>query len=232
MPKLGQEHLTIKDLPEEERPREKLHKYGERNLTDAELLAIILRTGSKNNTAVSLAHQIIKDQKLGLRYLYNASVEDISKYRGIGLAKATQIKASLELGRRLTIQSPINHTIKSPKDVVDFLMEEMKYLSQEHFNVLLLNTKNTVISFENITKGIVNASLVHPREVFKKAIHKNATSIILTHNHPSGDPAPSREDKSITKRLVEAGEIIGINIIDHIIIGDGNYLSFKEMGML
>lgn len=225
-------HLTIKDFPEAERPREKLHRYGVRYLTDAELLAIILGTGSRNTTAISLAHQIMKDHEQGLRFLYNASVEDISKYKGIGLAKATQVKASLELGRRLSIQNPINFTIKQPTDVVDYLIGEMRYLTQEHFNVLLLNTKNMVISLENITKGIVNASLVHPREVFKKAISKNATSLILAHNHPSGDPMPSNEDKLITKRLVEAGEIIGIGIIDHIIIGDGSYLSFKEMGML
>jgi|SRR5690554_6914792 len=232
MPEGNQNHLTIKDFPEDERPREKLHKYGVKNLTEAELLAIILRTGSKNITAISLAHHIIKDHEKGLRFLYNASVEDISRYKGIGFAKATQIKASLELGRRLSIQNPINYTIKQPLDVVDYLIGEMRYLTQEHFNVLLLNTKNTVIGLENITKGIVNASLVHPREVFKKAISKNATSLILAHNHPSGDPTPSSEDKSITKRLVEAGEIIGINIIDHIIVGDGNYLSFREMGML
>ena len=138
----------------------------------------------------------------------------------------------MELGRRLSIQSPVNTIIKKPLDIVDFLKEEMKYLPQEHFNAVLLNTKNMVLDVENITIGIVNASLVHPREVFIKAIRKNSTSIILVHNHPSGDPAPSSEDKSITKRLYEAGEIIGIKVIDHIIIGGDDYISFKEMGML
>ncbi len=225
-------HLTIKEFPENERPREKLIKYGEKNLSDAELLAIILRTGSKNHTAISLAHQIIKDHKQGIRYLYNATVEEISSIKGIGIAKATQIKAAIELGRRLSMESLIKFSIKSPLDVVDYLMEEMRYSMEENFNVVLLDTKNKVISVENITKGIVNASLVHPREVFKVAIRKNSTSMILAHNHPSGDPTPSKEDKSITKRLVETGRIVGIQVLDHIIIGDGNYLSFKEMDML
>lgn len=225
-------HLTIKEFPENERPREKLIKYGEKNLSDAELLAIILRTGSKNHTAISLAHQIIKDHKQGIRYLYNATVEEISSIKGIGVAKATQIKAAIELGRRLSMESLIKFSIKSPLDVVDYLMEEMRYSMEENFNVVLLDTKNKVISVENITKGIVNASLVHPREVFKVAIRKNSTSMILAHNHPSGDPTPSKEDKSITKRLVETGRIVGIQVLDHIIIGDGNYLSFKEMDML
>src|SRR5699024_9573463 len=203
-----------------------------RNLSDAELLAIILRTGIKNHTAISLAHHIIKNHKQGIRYLYAATIEELSEIKGIGIAKGTQIKAAIELGRRLSIQNPINTTIKSPLDVVDYLMEEMKYDMEENFNIVLLNTKNRVISVENITKGIVNASLVHPREVFKVAIRKSSTSIILAHNHPSGDPTPSREDKAITQKLVESGNIIGIQILDHIIIGDGSYLSFKEMGML
>lgn len=227
-----EQHMTIKEFPEQERPREKLIKLGENNLSDAELLAIIIGKGSKNNTAISLAHQLIKNQKQGLRFLFGATINEISKFKGIGTAKATQIKAALELGRRLSIQSPINTTIEKPLDVVEYLMEEMKYLTQEHFNVVLLNTKNMVLDVENITKGIVNASLVHPREVFKNAIRKNSTSIILAHNHPSGDPTPSAEDKSITRRLYEAGEILGIKVIDHIVIGDGNYISFKEMGML
>lgn len=224
--------MTIKEFPEEERPREKLLKVGERNLSDAELLAIIIGSGSKNMTAISLAHHIVNSQKQGLRFLYGATISEISKFKGIGIAKATQIKAALELGRRLSVKNPIHTKIEKPLDIMEFLMEEMKYLTQEYFNVVLLNTKNIVIDVENITKGIVNASLVHPREVFKNAIRKNSTSIILAHNHPSGDPTPSAEDKSITKRLSEAGEIIGIRVLDHIVIGDGSYISFKEMGML
>lgn len=226
------QHMTIKEFPEEERPREKLLKVGERNLSDAELLAIIIGSGSKNMTAISLAHHIVNSQKQGLRFLYGATISEISKFKGIGIAKATQIKAALELGRRLSVKNPIHTKIEKPLDIMEFLMEEMKYLTQEYFNVVLLSTKNIVIDVENITKGIVNASLVHPREVFKNAIRKNSTSIILAHNHPSGDPTPSAEDKSITKRLSEAGEIIGIKVLDHIVIGDGSYISFKEMGML
>lgn len=228
----NEEHLTIKEFPEEERPREKLMKYGVRNLTDAELLAIILRTGTRNHTAISLAHHIVKNHRQGIRYLYTATIEELSEIKGVGVAKATQIKAAIELGRRLSTQSPMNTTIKSPLDVVDYLMEEMKYSMEENFNIVLLNTKNRVISVENITKGIVNASLVHPREVFKIAIRKSSTSIILAHNHPSGDPTPSKEDKAITQKLVDSGSIIGIQVLDHIVIGDGNYLSFKEMGIL
>lgn len=227
-----EQHMTIKEFPEEERPREKLLKVGEKNLSDAELLAIIIGSGSRNMTAISLAHHIIRSQRQGLRFLYGATISEISKFKGIGIAKATQIKAALELGRRLSVQNPITMKIEKPLDVVEYLMEEMKYLTQEHFNVVLLNTKNIVIDVENITKGIVNASLVHPREVFKNAIRKNSTSIILAHNHPSGDPSPSAEDKSITKRLSKAGEIIGIKVLDHIVVGDGSYISFKEMGIL
>ncbi len=225
-------HMTIKEFPEEERPVEKLLKIGERSLSDAELLAIILGSGSRNITAISLAYQLINSQKEGLRFLYGATIDELSEFKGIGIVKVARIKAALELGRRLSIKSPVNTIIQKPLDIVDFLKEEMKYLSQEHFNAVLLNTKNMVLDVENITKGIVNASLVHPREVFKNAIRKNSTSIILVHNHPSGDPTPSNEDKSITERLFKAGEIIGIKVIDHIIIGGENYISFKEMGML
>lgn len=225
-------HFTIKELPEEERPREKLLKYGEENLSDAELLAIILRVGIKNHTAISLAHQILNNNDQGLRYFVNAPVEELKKVKGIGMAKATQIKAAIELGRRLSVECPINRSIKSPLDIVEYLMEDMRYLLQEHFKVVLLNTKNKIISIEKITIGTVNASLVHPREVFKSAIKKSCTAMILVHNHPSGDPSPSAEDKGITKRLIEAGGIIGIDVLDHVIIGDGRYISFKEKGMI
>ncbi|MCR1899899.1 DNA repair protein RadC [Irregularibacter muris] len=232
MKECSQEHYTIKEFPEEERPREKLIKYGEKNLSDAELLAILLRTGGKNMTAISLAHQILNHNKIGLRHFIDAPIEELRKIKGIGIAKSAQLKAAIELGRRLSREDPINRNIKSPLDVVDYLMEEMRYLSQEHFKVVLLNTKNFVISIDTVTIGTVNASLVHPREVFKNAIKKSCTSIILVHNHPSGDPYPSVEDKSITKRLIEAGNIIGIKVLDHIIIGDGKYLSFNEKGMI
>ncbi|MFZ7131443.1 MAG: RadC family protein [Eubacteriales bacterium] len=231
----GYKHMTIPQLPKDEQPRYKLSTYGSENLTNAELLAIIIGTGNKNETAVNLCQRILMACNNDLSYFVNASIEEIignGTLKGIGMVKACKIKAALEMGRRLSRQLKENIKIRSPKDIVDVLMEEMKYLTQEHFKVVLLNTKNGVIAIETVTMGILNASLVHPREVYKIAIGKNCSSIIVVHNHPSGDPYPSNEDKKITKKLFEAGEIVGIKLLDHLIIGYDNYVSFKEIGLL
>lgn len=228
-------HIPIPDLPIDEQPRYKLSSLGSEMLSNAELLAIIIGTGNKEETAVQLSQRVLKSCNNDLTYFINTSVEDLCKNRdlkGIGFVKACKIKAAFEIGRRLNKQEKSNIKIKTPKDAADLLIEDMKYLNQEHFKILLLDTKNQVNSIETITIGTLNASLVHPREVFRIAINKSSSAIIIAHNHPSGDPCPSEEDKRITNRLVDAGQIIGIRVLDHIIIGYDNYMSFKEVGLL
>lgn len=223
-------HITIKELPEEERPREKLIRYGESALSNAELLAILLRTGTKNESALSLAYKILKQQE-GLRFLTDCTVQELGNISGIGQAKAAQLRAAVELGKRVSafVKEQDNY-VKCPQDVANLLMEEMRYLKKEYMKLILLNVKCNVISIENISIGNLNASIVHPREVYLPAIKKSSASVIMVHNHPSGDPTPSNEDINITKRIAEAGKIIGIELVDHIIIGDGRYISLKEKG--
>jgi len=224
-------HATIKNLPEEERPRERLARHGASVLSNAELLAILLRTGTREESAISLAHRILV-QEQGLRYLADSNVEQLSSINGIGKAKAAQIKAAIELGKRLAAFEPgADKPLKCPQDVAGLLMEEMRYLKKEHMKLVLLNVKCNLISVEEISVGSLNASIVHPREVFNPAIRKSSASIIMVHNHPSGDPSPSSEDISITARIAEAGKLIGIELVDHIIIGDGKYISMKEKGL-
>lgn len=224
-------HATIKDLPAVERPRERLVRHGAGVLSNAELLAILLRVGTKEENAISLAHRILK-QEQGLRFLVDSKVEQLASIKGVGQAKAAQIKAAIELGRRLsTFELGVDKPIKCPQDVADLLMEDMRYLKQEHMKLVLLNTKCNLIAVEEISKGSLNASIVHPRELFNPAIRKSSASIIMVHNHPSGDPTPSSEDIAITTRIFEAGKLLGIELVDHIIIGDGKYISMKEKGL-
>jgi len=226
------DYILIKDIPEDERPREKMLKQGSEYLSNAELLAILLRTGTQKQSAFTLAQKIIKEIK-SLSNLHQMEIEQLMQIKGIGLAKAVQIKAALELGKRVAQASGDDkYTIKSPQDAANYMMEEMRYLAQEHFYALLLNVKNQVLSKELISVGSINSSIVHPREVFKQAIIKNASSLIVLHNHPSGDPTPSREDLEVTKRLSETGKIIGIEILDHIVIGNLRFVSLKEKGLI
>lgn len=219
----------IYDLPLIERPRERLERYGVESLSNSELLAIILRTGSKDKSAIDLASEIISINEEGIRYLAKCTLEELLIVKGVGLSKACQILASVELGRRISMsQISSRYKITSPSDIADIFTQNMKCLDKEHFKVVFLNTKNEVIAYETISIGSLNASIVHPREVFNRAIRKSSASIILLHNHPSGNPKPSNEDISITNRLIEAGKIIGIEILDHIVIGDNRYYSFKE----
>jgi DNA repair protein RadC len=227
--------FTIKDLPKEERPRERLERYGAQVLSDAELLALLIRTGTPTESALVLAQRILKGDgaKSGLAFVADSSIEELSKIKGIGLAKSVQIKAAVELGRRISSYTGQNPTvINTPVDVKNLLMEEMRFLEKEHFKVILLNIKNHVISVEDVSVGSLNSSIVHPREVFKPAIRRSSASMILVHNHPSGDPAPSREDVEITRRLIEAGKILGIEVVDHVIIGNGVYISLREKGII
>lgn len=223
---------TIKDLPPNMRPREKMQQLGPEALTDGELLAILLGTGSKHESAIELAHRILAQPK-GLRFLAEASLHDLLKIPWVGLAKASQIKAAIELSRRIALEDGgVRPAIKTPQDVAALLMEKMRYLDREHFMVLLLDTKHQVLGVETVSIGSLNSTVVHPRELFKTAIKRSAAAVILAHNHPSGDPNPSPEDLAVTGRLVEAGRILGIEVLDHVIIGDGRYYSFKKDGKI
>jgi len=223
---------TIKDIPEQERPRERLAKYGAEVLSNAELLAIILRSGTRNDSAINIANKLLKNGS-GIRYLYELSFDELKKVKGIGTAKASQIKAALEIGRRLrTFKDSSALYVKSPGDAADLVMEDMRYLKKECLKVIFLNIKNMVISVKDISIGSLNSSIVHPREIFVEAVKMSCASIIICHNHPSGDPTPSQEDISVTRRIYEAGKIIGIELIDHIIIGDGKYISLKERNVV
>ncbi len=221
----------IKDLPTEQRPREKLTISGPGSLSTAELLAIIIRTGTPALTAVGLAQKVISHFG-GLRSLINLNVEELQEIRGIGLAKGAQIVAALEFSRRIAASIEERPRISSPQDVARLLFPRMRYLQQEVFDTVLLSTKNQVLGIPRISVGSLNSSIVHPREVFKPAIKRSAAALILAHNHPSGDPGASQEDIKVTRRLKEAGEILGIDVLDHLIIGDGKYQSLKEKGII
>ena len=200
---------------------------GVSSLSDAELLAILIRTGNKELNAIQLARLII-DKVDNIRYLQDITLEELNRIKGIGLSKATQIKAALELGRRIASYRPPKYKIKNPWDIYKYYMESLRYQYKEIFKIVLLNTKNEIITDIDISIGTLNSSLVHPREVFREAIRRSSNKIILLHNHPSGNAEPSKEDKNVTKRLKECGDLIGVEVIDHIIIGDGVYFSFKE----
>ena len=229
-----QNRIKIKEMAIEERPREKMISLGCAKLSNAELLAIILRTGNKDMSVVDLSNKIINLDKIeGIRGLSNITVQELSKLKGVGQAKACQIVASIELGKRISkAENKSKCTVKSPQEISNIFMEELRYLKKEIFKILLLNTKNDIISDIDISIGSLNSSIVHPREVFIEAIKRSANKIILMHNHPSGNPKPSNEDKEITSRLVKTGDIVGIQILDHIIIGDGSYYSFKENSLI
>jgi DNA repair protein RadC len=225
-------NLLLRDVPHDERPRERMQQFGAQALSNAELLAILLRTGTFAESAVRLAQKILIEAG-SLRNLVDMSKDQLMMIKGIGPAKALQIQASIELGRRLARTSMADTiTIRSPQDVSTYLMEDLRYLQKEHFVCLFLNTKNHVIGQETLSMGSLNASIVHPREVFRAAIKRSSASIICVHNHPSGDPTPSPEDIQMTARLVEAGQIIGIEVLDHIILGDQNFVSLKEKGFM
>jgi DNA repair protein RadC len=219
-------------MPAELRPRERLLSVGAVSLSNIELLAILLRTGTKQMSAVDLAAQLFAHFK-DLTGLLDATVEELAVVKGVGPVKAVQIKAALEIGRRLALMPATKRTIiQSPDDAALLMMDNMRYLDREHFKAILLNTKNQVLAVETISIGTLNSSVVHPRELFKVAIKKSSANIILVHNHPSGDPTPSREDIDITRRIQEGGEILGISVLDHLIIGDNKFVSLKSKGII
>lgn len=226
-------NYTIKQIPLQERPREKLIKLGPQALSNSELMAIVLRVGSNKDTAITLSQKILNHEERGLRNIADTNIDLLLEFHGISHAKAAQLMAAVELGRRVSrIDIDDRFKVTSPQDIANYLMEDMRYLKKEHFKIITLDTKNKILDICTISIGSLNSSIVHPREVFHEAVKKSAASIILIHNHPSGETQPSREDISITKRLIEAGELMGIKVLDHIIIGDGVYLSFKEENII
>ena len=224
-------YLTIKDLPVEERPREKLVKQGAEKLSTAELLALMLRTGSQEKTALDLANEILLVCD-GLRGVSKSTIEQLQQIEGIGLAKSAQLKAVGELSKRISAANLNLTRISSPEEVAEILVPKLRDEPQEKFISVLLNTKYEIISVQEITKGTLDRSLVHPREVFRTAIKKNSKAVVIAHNHPSGDVTPSQEDIKLTRRLQDAGDIVGIELVDHLIIGDNNYKSLKADDLL
>lgn len=223
---------AIKELPNEERPRERLIHCGPQALSTAELLAIVLRTGTQERSAIGLAEFLLAKCQ-GLRGVAKASIAELSQIKGIGLVKAVQVAACVELGRRLAARTAEQHPlIHSPEDVARLLMPELRDETRELFKSILLDAKNRVLRILTVSVGILDSSLVHPREVFKEAIAASAASVIVAHNHPSGDPTPSQEDRAITERLVEAGRILGVELLDHVVIGDGRWVSMKQAGWM
>jgi DNA repair protein RadC len=223
--------LAIKDLPPEERPRERLAKHGPEALSTPELLAILLRTGTARESALDVAEGIVSAVG-GLRGLADVTIEQLSQIRGVGVVKAIEIRAAVELGKRI---SAFTHSarpvIRCPADVCQLVMSELRHETREHFKVLLLDTRNQVTRVNTVSVGTLTESIVHPREVFREAIRHSAAALIAVHNHPSGDPTPSPEDIQVTKRLDEAGRLVGIDLLDHVIVGDGRYISLKEKGL-
>ncbi len=228
-PKPSQEYgLTIREMPDEDRPREKLQKFGAGSLTDSELLAILLRVGVQGESVLALSQRLLRDYG-GLTGLSRVGFDQLCELRGMGEAKAAQLKAALEIGRRLLLAGPEERMlVRTPGDVANFLMLEMAELEQEHLRLILLNTKNQIIRISTVYKGTVNSSHVRIAELFKEAVRHNATSIILAHNHPSGDPAPSTEDVRITEQIIQAGKLLEIELLDHLIIGHQRWLSLRE----
>lgn len=229
---MHEEQYVLRDVAVEDRPRERMLRFGANALNNAELLAILLRTGTVAESAIHLAQKMLNAAG-GLRHLATLSTEELTDVKGIGMAKALQIKAGFELGKRVSRASLGERVvIRSPEDVSVLMMEELRYELKEKFVCIFLNTKNHVIGHEVLSIGSLNSTIVHPREVFRAAIQRSSSAVICVHNHPSGDPTPSREDIEMTARLMDAGKIIGIDVLDHVIIGDQTYVSLKEQGLM
>jgi DNA repair protein RadC len=224
--------IRMKDVPREERPRERLRRHGAERLANKELLAILLRTGNQRESALTLAEKLLA--RFGsLANIASASFEELVAVNGIGPAKAADILAAFELAKRLAeSRMEFQGVVNSPADAAQLVLRELSLADKEHFMIIMLNTKNRVIAKKTVSIGHLQASLVHPREMFKEAIKRSSAALILVHNHPSGDLTPSREDITTTERLREAGAVLGIDVLDHIIVGDNRYFSFREHGLL
>jgi len=224
--------FTIHDLPRPERPRERLQRFGPEALSAQELLALVIGRGIPKKSVMNIAQELLT--RFGnIKAISQATIEELSQVKGIGLAKAAQIKACFELGKREELEpEQKDFDIKNPESVVKAIRASIKDKAKEHFKLILLNPRNKIIGISTISIGTLNASLVHPREVFKDAIIHSAASVVLAHNHPSGDPEPSEDDLKITKKLVDSGKILGVEVIDHIIIAKNGFKSFKEEGLI
>ncbi|MCC7119785.1 MAG: DNA repair protein RadC [Anaerolineales bacterium] len=221
----------IADLHSSERPRERLEALGPQALSSAELIAILLRVGVKGENAVTVAHRLITKFG-GLSGLHRAAFKELKNQHGIGKAKAAQIKAAIELGRRLTLEAPQERpTLASPADAAALVQYEMSALEQEHLRVILLDRRNHVLEITEVYKGSVNSSQVRVGELFKEAIRTNASALIVIHNHPSGDPTPSPDDVAVTRAIVQAGKLLDVDVLDHLVIGAGKWVSLKEKGL-
>lgn len=221
----------IRDMAPTDRPREKLVKYGATSLRDDELIAILIRVGVRGENAVQVGNRLL-EQFNGLRGLFEAHFDDLSRQRGVGQVKAIQIKAAIELGRRLnSTPTELPPLIQSPADAANLVMYEMGNLPQENLWVLDLDTRNRLIYVDRLYKGSINSSMVRVGEVFRSAIQKNAACVLLLHNHPSGDPTPSPEDANLTRAVVNAGKLLDIEVLDHVVIGRGRFVSLKERGL-
>jgi DNA repair protein RadC len=225
-------YQSIKRWPEGERPRERLLKHGAESLSDAHLLAIILRTGGGGKSAIDLAIELLNSFG-DLKGIKNAAAREFSSFKGVGDAKVAQLKSAFELGRRLLDEQRSNGPVfSSGRDVYLYYHQRLKDLKKEVFRCAMLDAKNRVFRDSRVSEGSLTNSLVHPREAFRDAIKEAAASVIFVHNHPSGDPSPSREDISLTERLSNVGEIVGIKVLDHVIIGDNKYISMMEKGYI
>jgi DNA repair protein RadC len=220
----------ITDFVESERPRERLARLGPRSLSNAELLAIQLRTGAPGENAVQVAQRLL-DAFGGVTGLHRAAFEEVCAQHGIGTAKAAQIKSALELGYRMKHESLEKATIHSPEEAAQLILHDMGALEQEELWVILLDTRNKLISIENIYRGSLNSSQVRVGELFKNAIRRNSASLIVAHNHPSGDPTPSPDDIAVTRAIVEAGKLLDVDVLDHLVIGSGKFISMKQRGL-
>ena len=221
----------IMDLHESDRPRERLAALGPQALTNAELIAILLRVGVPGESAVHVGQRLL-NKFGGLTGLHRAPIKELMDQHGLGEAKAAQIKAAVELGRRLTLEAPEERPgINSPADAAALVSYEMSALEQEHLRVILLDRRNRVMETVEVYKGSVNSSQVRVGELFKEAVRKNASAIIVIHNHPSGDPTPSPDDVAVTRAIVQAGKLLDVEVLDHLVIGQGRWVSLKERGL-
>ncbi len=234
-----EKRLSVKEFPRRERPRERLFEEGVGSLSDAEVLALLLCTGNahRGETVLDLARRVLNylSQKSEgdtvLRALADTTAEQLREIPGIGMAKSATMVAAVELGRRVSSDRPRLASVKGPEDVASLLVEQMRYLDREQLRAVLLNTKNQVLGIEVVSIGSINSSVVHPREIFRVSIKRNAAAVVLAHNHPSGDPTPSPEDIQVTKRVLRAGGMLGIDVLDHLIIGDDCYISLRQQGV-
>ena len=223
---------AVREMPEDDRPRERIARHGAEALRDAELIAVLFRTGTRETGAVALAERLLKEFG-DLRRVSQASIEELQQVKGIGQVKAIELKAALELGRRLAMYArPRQVKFRGAADIAELLMPKFRQYETEHFKCVLLNIKNDVLKVVEVSHGSVDGVMALPGDVFRHAVRESAAAVVVAHNHPSGDPEPSRADLDLTRRLAEAGRLMGIKLLDHVIFGDGRYVSLHERNLL